>query len=68
MKKDTADTVETTDAPAPALCCYEVTMPGKAPLKIGGALCYNTARVKLTKEQADALVANLPGCLKFLGI
>ena len=62
------DKTDTTDTTPPQLCCYEVTLPGKEPLKIGAALCYNTARVKLTKEQADALLSNLPGCLKFLGV
>ena len=48
--------------------CYEVVMPGSEPLKIGGMLCYNTARVTLAKEQADTLLAARPGCLNFLGV
>lgn len=62
---ETTDTTETTAAPTGL---YEVTMPGQEPLKIGGALCYSTARVRLTKEQSEALLAHQPGCLKFLGV
>jgi len=54
--------------PAPAVCVYEVTLPGSETLKIGAALCYNTARIRLAKPQADALLAARPGCLKFLGV
>ena len=45
---------------------YEVLVDG--PLKIGGVLAYKTARVNLTKEQADTINANEPGALRFLGV
>lgn len=37
-------------------------------LKIGGVIAYRTARVKLTKAQADALNSAQPDSVKFLGI
>jgi len=68
MKPNTESTVTPTAPAAPTTGLYEVTMPGNEPLKIGGALCYSTARVRLTKDQADALLAHRPLCLKFLGL
>ena len=67
-KTESAESAPTTECPPPMPCCYEVVMPGSEPLKIGGMLCYNTARVTLAKEQADTLLAARPGCLNFLGV
>ena len=67
-KSESAESVSVTVSQPPIPCCYEVVMPGSEPLKIGGMLCYNTARVTLSKERADALLAARPDCLKFLGV
>ena len=64
--KDKPDTTTTTAPAAPALLFYEVLADG--PLKVGGALAFRTARLNLTKEQADALLTAVPGCIRFLGI
>lgn len=60
MKKTTD--IDTLAAPT---AIYEVLADC---LKIGGVLAYRTARVNLTKEQAEALNAAQPGSVKFLGI
>jgi hypothetical protein len=44
---------------------YEVLA---ATVKIGGVIAYRTARVNLTKTQADALNAAQPDTVRFLGI
>lgn len=44
---------------------YEVTAKM---IKIGGCLCYRTARVNLTQEQADAINKAQPDSVKFLGV
>ncbi len=67
-KIESAASAPAAPSPPPLPCCYEVVMPGSEPLKIGGMLCYNTARVTLSKERADALLAARPGCLNFLGV
>jgi hypothetical protein len=68
--KTASDTTDVS-SPNPAVAeeprsFYEVTAEG--PIKIGGVLAYRTAQVKLTKAQADALNAELPGSVKFLGV
>lgn len=55
---------DTTTTPATTLI-YEVLV---ASVKIGGVIAYKTARVNLTKEQADALNAAQAGTVKLLGI
>jgi hypothetical protein len=62
-KKPTDDANTTT--PAVALAVYEVLVPS---VKIGGVIAYRTARVNLTKEQAEALNKNQPDTVRFLGI
>lgn len=67
MKDNT--TAANAAAPAadpPALLKYEVTCDG--PLKVGGVLAYRSARLNLTREQADAINAAQPGSVRFLGI
>lgn len=57
-----------TDKPAAKeepLMSYEVTA---AEIKIGAVIAYRTARVKLTKSKADALLDAMPGSLKLLGL
>lgn len=62
-KKPTEDA--NTATPDAALAVYEVLVPS---VKIGGVIAYRTARVNLTKEQADALNQNQPDTVRFLGI
>jgi hypothetical protein len=52
-------------APEPSPVWYEVLVPS---VKIGGAICYRTARVRLTKAAAEALNAAQPNTVRFLGI
>lgn len=61
--KDTTTT--TPPAPAPRLI-YELTVPG--PVKVGGVLAYQGARLNLTAEAAAALNSAMPGALRLLGI
>lgn len=59
MKTTTAETT------APTLLVYEVLVKS---VKIGGVIAYRTARVNITKEQADALNAAQPDTVKLIGI
>lgn len=52
------------DEKAP-LAVYEVLVNE---VKLGGVIAYRSARVNLTKEQADALNAAQPNTVKFIGI
>jgi len=58
------DAAETTTT-ATGLAVYEVTCES---IKIGGVIAYRTARVNLSKDQADALNSNQPGTVRFVGI
>ena len=57
-------------APAPAgpvaTAIYEFTVPG--PVKVGGVLAYQGARLRLTTNQAASLNAAQPGTVRFLGV
>lgn len=55
----------TAEFTAPPLLVYEVLVKS---VKIGGVIAYQTARVNLTKEQADALNAAQADTVKLLGI
>lgn len=48
-----------------ARATYEVLVKS---VQIGGVIAYRTARVQLTKEQADALNTAQPETVRFLGI
>ncbi len=53
--------------PAPvATAVYEFTVPG--PIKVGGVLAYQGARLRLTTDHAAALNAAQPGAVRFLGV
>ncbi len=59
------DNKTTTTGEASPLAVYEVLANE---VKIGGVIAYRTARVNLTKEQADALNAAQPDTVRFIGI
>jgi hypothetical protein len=60
------DAAPATPESAPVLGVYEVLAPG--PIKIGGVLAYQTAQVRLTSAQAEALNAAQADTVKFIGI
>lgn len=66
-KQNTSDAADTPSpqSTAPALSVYEVLCKS---IKVGGVIAYRSARVNLTKEQADALNSAQPGSVRFLGI
>jgi len=67
-KKPTEETTEAgaaPETPAAPLLKYEVLAKQ---LKIGGVIAYRTARVNLTKEDAEAINSNQPESVRFLGI
>ena len=49
-----------------ATAIYEFTVPG--PVKVGGVLAYQGARLRLTTDNAAALNAAQPGTVRFLGV
>lgn len=63
--KTEANAAPPAEKPAEKLAIYEVLFPS---VKIGAVIAYRTARVNLTKTQADALNAAQPGTVRFLGI
>lgn len=69
MKTAPDKTTEVASAPAAAeepRAFYEVLVDG--PTKVGGVLAYKTARLSLTKAQADTINAAQPGTVQFLGV
>ena len=64
-KETTADETIPPVPPTPQLAIYEVLVKS---VKIGGVIAFRTARVNLTKEQADALNAAQPDTVKFIGV
>lgn len=65
MKGNATPSAQNPPAPA-ATACYELTVKG--PVKVGGVLAYQGARLRMTKEQADTLNAQMPGAVRFIGI
>lgn len=55
----------TAEAPSTALLVYEIIV---SELRVSGVIAYQTARVNLTKAQAEAINDAQPGSLKFIGI
>lgn len=65
MKKEAAATTTTGEDKKAPLAVYEVLV---SEVKIGGVIAYRTARVNLTKDQAEALNAAQPDTVRFVGI
>jgi len=67
IKKETSNAADGTPAPTapPSLAVYEVLAPS---IKLGGVIAYRSARVNLTKEQAEALNEAQAETVKFIGI
>ena len=64
--KNTDTTASSAAAAATIKLVYEVTAEG--PIKVGGVLAFRTARLSLTKDQADAINTAFPDALKCIGI